>query len=118
MRSLNPPKIIDEKLYQLLREERPKDFNQLKASGVTCDMSFCDFRSLDLRGIDASGLDWTGAYFRGADLRGLDLRFTKMEGSSICNAKISGVYFPKELDPMEIWLSLEQGTRMRYSSND
>jgi hypothetical protein len=30
------------------------------------------------------------------------------------DAKISGCYFPKELDAEEIRLSITQGTRLRY----
>ena len=35
-------------------------------------------------------------------------------GSSIAGAKISGCYFPSQLDPDEIIMSLNHGTRMRY----
>jgi hypothetical protein len=30
------------------------------------------------------------------------------------DAKVSGVYFPEELSPEEIRLSLDTGTRLRY----
>jgi uncharacterized protein YjbI with pentapeptide repeats len=49
-----------------------------------------------------------------ADLRGLNMSACCLEGASIHGAKISGVYFPPDLSPEEIRLSLEFGTRMRY----
>jgi hypothetical protein len=38
-----------------------------------------------------------------------------MDGASVHNAKISGVYFPKQIRAEEFLLSLEHGIRMRYS---
>jgi len=109
------PKIIQDPLYQLLREGKIDEFNKLKASGEHCDFTNCDFRNLDLQNLDASGLDFTGCYFRQTDIRGVDLSNTKMLGASINGARISGVFFPKELSAEEIKLSVEYGTRMRYS---
>ncbi|KXS47357.1 MAG: hypothetical protein AWU57_5552, partial [Marinobacter sp. T13-3] len=74
-----------------------------------------DFRGLDLRGLDATGLDFRHAYFRGADLRGIDFSRSRMEGVSIASAKISGCYFPHRLEADEIVMSLNHGTRMRYT---
>ncbi len=48
------------------------------------------------------------SYFRAADLRGLDMRTCRLDGVSLHEAYISSVYFPDKL-------SVEQGTRMRYS---
>ena len=39
-----------------------------------------------------------------------------MEGASISSANISGTYFPKELSPQEIMLSLRTGARLRYNT--
>jgi hypothetical protein len=47
-------------------------------------------------------------------LRGIDFSQTCLEGASINGARISGVYFPPELSPEEIVLSIEHGTRLRY----
>jgi len=77
-----------------------------------------DFRAVDLKDLDAEGLDFSNCYFRQADLRGIDFSNTKMNGASINQATISGVLFPKELSSAEIMLSLEHGTRMRYSVCD
>ncbi|MFT6891870.1 MAG: hypothetical protein ACJASY_003929, partial [Halioglobus sp.] len=51
---------------------------------------------------------------RNCDLSGIDFRQTNLEGASILDAKVSGAYFPAELDAAEIRLSLETGTRLRY----
>ena len=107
-------KIIDDPLYQALRNENIAAFNKVKASTSPLpSLEYCDFRGLDLRGMDASGLDLRSAYFRGADLRGIDFRTSQLEGASIAGTKISGCYFPKELESNEIVMSLNHGTRMR-----
>jgi uncharacterized protein YjbI with pentapeptide repeats len=104
----------DDPMYRLLREGRIEEFNRRRAGGEPCDLTRCNLRGLDLRGINAKGLDLSGCYFRQGDLRGIDLSDAKLEGASIHAAHISGVYFPKELAPGEIELSLRTGTRMRY----
>lgn len=104
----------DNEMYHLLREEKIEEFNQRKAAGEAVELRHCDFRGLDLRGMDASGIDFTGSYFRQADLRGIDFSKSVMRECSINSAKISGVYFPPELMPEEISMSLSHGTRMRY----
>ncbi|MDH5229214.1 MAG: pentapeptide repeat-containing protein [Gammaproteobacteria bacterium] len=108
------PHIKKDPMYQLLREGKIEEFNKLKAKGKTCDLTFCDFRGLELSGLDASGLDFSGCYFRLTDLRGIDFSKSCLEGASIHEAKISGVYFPKELSSDEITMSLIRGTRLRY----
>jgi uncharacterized protein YjbI with pentapeptide repeats len=108
------PAITEEEMYQLLRQDNVEEFNRRKADGETCDLRGKDFRGLDLRGLDAEGLDLSNSYFRQADLRGLNLSTCNLRGASINSANISGVYFPPELSPAEILLSLEHGTRMRY----
>jgi uncharacterized protein YjbI with pentapeptide repeats len=64
--------------------------------------------------MNARGLDFSSAYFRNCDLSGIDFRETNLEGASLLDAKVSGVYFPDELSPEEIRLSLDHGTRLRY----
>lgn len=112
------PKIPqDNELYLLLREGRIDEFNVLRFKGKPCDLTGCDLRSLDLRGMSLDGLDFTDTYMRQADLRGLDFRKhnVSLAGASICDAKISGVYFPDNLNSEEIRLSLLYGTRMRVT---
>jgi uncharacterized protein YjbI with pentapeptide repeats len=109
------PLTYDDPLYQLLRDGNVAEFNRRKAQAQTCDLSHCDFRGLDLRGIDAAGLDFSHCYFRNTNLRGVDFTKSRLEGASLNQAKISGAYFPPELSPAEIALSVEHGARMRYN---
>ncbi|VAW76163.1 Pentapeptide repeat family protein [hydrothermal vent metagenome] len=108
------PQISDDPMYRLLREGAVEEFNTRRAGGESCNLKGCDFRTLDLRKLDAKGLDLSDGYFRQTDLRGIDLSETNLEGASINAAKISGVFFPKQLSAEEINLSLTHGTRMRY----
>jgi len=110
----NEPKILDNKIYRLLRDEKIDDANVLLANGVQCDLTGAYLRGLNLQGLHAEGINFTDAYFRLADLRGIDFRSCCMQGTSIHGAKIHGVYFPKELSSMEIEMSVNYGTRMRY----
>lgn len=109
---------IDDPLYDILRKEDVTAFNAEKLARADNLPSFArgDFRGLDLRGLDAKGLDFRHAYFRGADLRGINFSRTAMEGASIAGAKISGCFFPRRLEASEIVMSLNHGTRMRYSA--
>ncbi|GAA3558874.1 MULTISPECIES: pentapeptide repeat-containing protein [Marinobacter] len=108
---------IDDPLYEILRNENMKAFNEAKAKRDSLpSFSHGDFRGLDLRGLDASGLDFSHAYFRGADIRGVDFREAQLEGASIAGAKISGCYFPLALHADEIVMSLNHGTRMRCNT--
>ncbi|TNF36973.1 MAG: pentapeptide repeat-containing protein [Gammaproteobacteria bacterium] len=109
-----PPLIKDDAMYRLLREGKIAEFNQRRTKGESCDLRGADFRSVDLKGIDAEGLDFSNCYFRMSNLRGIDFSKANLEGASIHGAQISGVFFPPELTPDEIELSLEHGTRMRY----
>ena len=107
------PRISQDPMYQLLRDEKVEQFNKLKADGKTCDLTGCDFKGLDLRNLDARGLDLTDAYFRGADLRSIDFRGSQLSGASLADAKISGCYFPDDIPASEILMSVQQGTRLR-----
>lgn len=110
------PKITQDPLYQLLRDGKIEEFNHRIAKGDTVDLTSCDFRHLNLQGLIAKGLDFSNSYFRQADLRGIDFsQCESLRGASIHGAKISGVYFPEPLSAEEITLSLQHGTRMRYS---
>lgn len=108
------PKFLNHPLYHLLRDGKIADFNAKKAAGGIVDFSHCDFRNTDLRGLEANELDFRGCYFHRADLRGVDFRGANLEGASMNEARISGTYFPLELSPEEISLSVAQGIRMRY----
>ena len=112
----NTPEIIDDPMYQLLREDKVAEFNERRDTSEIYNLQGCDMRGLDLRGLDAVALDLRGSYFRQTDLRGIDFRKANLEGASIKGAKISGTFFPAILSPEEINLSLQHGTRMRYQS--
>lgn len=104
----------DNALYLLLHHEKIAEFNSRHEEAKAALLKGGNYRGLDLRNLNADGLDFSDAYFRGADLRGIDFRNTILEGASMIDAKISGCYFPKELSPEEIRLSITQGTRLRY----
>ncbi len=108
------PVVKHDMLNTLLREERIEEANELLAQNFEADLSGTDFRALHLCGLNTQGLDFSNSYFRMADLRGLDLRSCNLEGASLHAAHITGCYFPKELSPEEIIMSVEHGTRMRY----
>lgn len=109
------PEIKQDQLYQLLRLEDVKGFNEMRDQLDTSELRSGDYRGRDLRNMNADGLDFSNAYFRNSDLSGIDFRNTNLEGASLLDAKISGVYFPEQLSAEEIRLSLETGTRLRYS---
>ncbi|RBW51070.1 pentapeptide repeat-containing protein [Marinobacter sp. F3R11] len=109
---------IKDPLYETVRKEDIAAFNAQKSTRTDLpSFAHGDFRGLDLRGLDAHGLDLSHAYFRGADLRGIDFSHAIMEGASIAGAKISGCFFPGRLKADEIVMSLNHGTRMRYSAD-
>ena len=112
MSAAKPRKSADP-LYLLLREGSIEEFNRRRQAGEMSDLRGCDFRGIDLRGADIANADFSDCYFRQADLRGLDLRSCRMEGASIHAAHVSGAYFPPQLAPEEIEMSVRLGTRMR-----
>ncbi|NOX08622.1 MAG: pentapeptide repeat-containing protein [Gammaproteobacteria bacterium] len=114
MNEVQKVSIKQDPLYQLLREGDIEKFNQRRAQGEECDMTYCDMRGLDLRNMNAEGIDFSHSYFRQADLRGIDFSSSGMEGVSINGSKISGTWFPQALSAEEILLSVVHGTRMRY----
>jgi uncharacterized protein YjbI with pentapeptide repeats len=113
---MNSPVISDNPLYQLLRNDDVAGFNKARSEGLPCNLEGCDLRGIDLRNLIISGMSLKDAYFRASDLRGIDFRGCNLEGASLANAKISGCYFPAELSPEEIQLSVSLGTRLRHSS--
>lgn len=105
----------DRKALEYLQEERFELFNALvQANNGQVDLTNAHLRSFDLRKCNLTGANLTGAYMRSADLRGLDLSRAILDGCSIKEAKVSGVLFPKDLDPQEIMMSLQYGTRIRH----
>ena len=111
---MKKPEIKSDPLYQLLRQEDVKGFNEQRDHLDVSELKSGDYRGRDLRNMNAAGLDFSDSYFRNADLSGIDFRTTNLEGASLLDAKLSGTYFPPELSPEEIRLSLDTGTRLRY----
>jgi hypothetical protein len=107
------PRFPDDEAFRCLRSGEIDRFHLLILGREQIDFSGADLRGVDLRAADLSRVILRGAYLRDADLRGLDLRAHDLEGCSLYHAKISGIYFPANLDPNEIRLSWELGTRMR-----
>jgi len=114
---MNKPVIKSDPLYQLLRNEDIKSFNEQRDKLDTSELKSGDYRGRDLRNMNADGLDFSDSYFRNTDLSGIDFRNTNLEGASLLDAKLSGTYFPLELDAAEIRLSLDTGTRLRYRNS-
>jgi uncharacterized protein YjbI with pentapeptide repeats len=111
---MSKPTISDDPLYQLLRNEDVKEFNEQRDQMDASRLQSGDYRGRDLRNMNAEGLDFSNSYFRNTDLRGIDFRQTNLEGASLIDAKVSGTYFPEALSAEEIRLSLDTGTRLRY----
>jgi uncharacterized protein YjbI with pentapeptide repeats len=111
---MGKPAISDDPLYQLLRNENIKEFNEQRNTLDNSNLRSGDYRGRDLRNMEAAGLDFADSYFRNTDLRGIDFRQTNLEGASLIDAKVSGTYFPEELSAQEIRLSIDTGTRLRY----
>ena len=113
---MDKPVIKQDPLYQLLRTEDIKGFNEQRDQLDTRELKNGDYRGRDLRNMNAGGLDFSNSYFRNSDLSGIDFRNTNLEGASLLDAKLSGTYFPEALSAEEIRLSLNTGTRLRYDN--
>ncbi len=109
------PRKPSDPLYQLLRDGCSEEFNRRSKAGESSDLRGCDFRGTDLRDVEIANIDLSDCYFRQADLRGLDLRGCRLEGASLHGAHVSGVYFPVQLTPEEIEMSVRLGTRLRQN---
>ncbi len=112
---MDKPVIKKDPLYQLLRTEDIKSFNEQRDQLDTSELKNGDYRGRDLRNMEAQGLDFSNSYFRNADISGNDCRNTTVEGASLPDAQLSGTYFPAALSAQEIRLSLDTGTRLRYT---
>jgi uncharacterized protein YjbI with pentapeptide repeats len=111
---MKKPVIKQDPLYQLLRNEDIKSFNEQRDTLNNSELRSGDYRGRDLRNMNAAGLDFSDSYFRNADLSGIDFRNTNLLGASLLDAKLSGTYFPEEINATEIRLSRDTGTRLRY----
>lgn len=112
------PKYIEDPAYRCLRVDDPDGYEMAIINRSEVDFSDANLRSVDLRKADLEKVILRGAYLRDADLRGCDLRHMDLEGSSFHNAKVAGAYFPANVSPEEIQMSLEHGTRIRVERED
>ena len=110
------PKVLDDEMYRLLRDDQIEEFNRRRDQGVTFDFRGADFRKVNLQGADVHDIDFTNCYFWQANLRGVDMSTCRLEGNSIRDDRISGTYFPSDLSLDEILISWKHGTRMRCRS--
>ncbi len=104
--------ILDSKLRFLLMDGKVDEFNRL-TEDEPADLASTDLRMADLRKANLRHANLCGAYLRNADLRGVNLLYSDMDGASIHGAQISGALFPRDIPAREIFLSLQQGTRIR-----
>ncbi len=116
--SKHTPRFLDDVLYKMLRAGDVEGFNAATQQREVVDFSGADLRSIDFRQIDLSKIILRDTYLRDADFRGCDLRDVDLSGASMHNARVGGVYFPSNLSPGEITMSLRHGTRLRPRSSD
>ncbi len=109
----NPLRFPEDEAFRCLRANDIEGYQRNTEGRKSVDLSDCDLRGVDFRNVDMSNVILRGAYLRDTDLRGKDLRHIDMEGCTLRHAKISGVYFPDNLDVHEIQFSLQFGTRLR-----
>ncbi len=105
---------LEKKICGLLQDNRVEEVNAMLADIDDFSLAGANLRSANLQGLHADGIDFSNAYLRSANLKGLDMRSCKLEGASLHSAKIAGTYFPDQLMPEEILLSVTHGTRLRY----
>ena len=106
-------RFLNHPAYRCLRMGDVAGFNRYASEADVVDLADADLRGLDLRKVDLRKVVLHGAYLREVDLRGQDLRGLDLEGCSLRCAKVSGAYFPANVRPEEILMSLQHGTRIR-----
>lgn len=105
------------KFHEYLRDGEKEKFNEeIGKLKKPVDLEDCNFRGVDLRDVDLKNANLKNSYLKSADLRGVDLSRARLLGASLHNARISGALFPKNIEPDEIRLSIEYGTRLRDRS--
>ncbi len=107
------PRMIDDECFRCLRGGDIDCFHQAAINRDSIDLSGGNFRGVDFRGADLSRVILTHTYLREADLRGQDFRQHNLNGCTLRNAKVSGVFFPENISAEEIRMSLQFGTRIR-----
>ena len=105
---------IKNKICRMLQDDRVEEVNAILADTDNISMADANLRSANLQGLHVEKMDFSNAYLRSANLKGLDLRSCSLEGASMHGAQIAGTYFPNDLSPEEILLSVTNGTRLRH----
>ena len=112
---MDKPVIKQDPLYQLLRNEDIKSFNEQRDQLDTSELKNGDYRGRDLRNMNAAGLDFSNSYFRNADLSGIDFRETRPGRRQPAGCKAFRYLLPGgNRARRRLRLSLETGTRLRY----
>jgi uncharacterized protein YjbI with pentapeptide repeats len=109
------PEIKDSDMYLDLRNGDVAAFNTKRDEGRVPDLENGHLRGVDFRGANLDGVSLKNAYMSYADFRGVDLRNCDLDGASLKEAHISGVFFPDNIDPQEIAMSVQFGTRLRIT---
>jgi len=112
---MSPPRFPDDPAFKCLRAGDIAGYHRAIESRPTVDFTGADLRSTDLRNADLRKVILRDCYLRDADLRGCDLRHMDLSGVSLHGAKLSGTYFPANLAPDEIRMSVDFGTRLRIT---
>ena len=107
------PSFPDDRAFKCLRVGDLDGYHEAIRNRQVVDFSGVDLRGTDFRKVDLSKVILRNAYLKDADFRGCDLRHIDLEGTSLRNAKVSGAYFPDNLSPEELRLSIDLGTRLR-----
>ena len=113
---MSSPRFLDDEAFKCIRAGDMDGFRRVVEGRKIVDFSGADLRATDFRKIDMSKIVLHDAYLRDVDFRGCDLRQTDLEGASLHNAHIAGTYFPVNISPNEIQLSIQQGTRLRVQT--
>ena len=113
---MGAPLFLDHPAYRALRVDDLDAYHMAVINHTSVDFTGADLRGIDLRKADLSKLILRDAYFRDGDLRGCDLRHLDLEGASFHNTKVAGAYFPSNVSPAELQMSIEYGTRIRTTS--
>jgi uncharacterized protein YjbI with pentapeptide repeats len=114
---MTKPRFPDDPAFRCLRVGDLDGYHRAIEGRAVVDFTGTDLRASDFRRADLSRVVLRDAYLRDADFRGCDLRHLDLEGASIQAAKLSGVYFPANLSPEEICMSIRFGTRLRTNKS-
>jgi uncharacterized protein YjbI with pentapeptide repeats len=110
---MSTPNFPQDPAFKLLRVGEIDDFHKDIEGRTPVDFSGTDLRGADFRKVDLDKIILRDAYLRDSDFRGCDLRHMDLEGTSLQGARISGAYFPENIPPSELRMSIEYGTRIR-----